>query len=225
MNEIHSTAILAGDVRLGKRNRILPYTCLYGPLEIGDDNIIGPHVVIGSPGADTRYPRYDSSESRILIGSRNIIREFTAIQKPCYEKLTQVGSDIYLMQSANLSHDVLIEDKAVVTAMVALAGMTKILEGANLAMGATISQYCVIGQYSIVATGAPVLKNVRPFSRYIPGKPISVNEYAINKFGFQEYRDEIGAYVLEDKTPVSPEIIRIVSHFEAHRATSRCDLY
>lgn len=225
MNQIHPTAVITGDVKLGKNNQILPYTCLTGPLEIGDDNVIGPHVVIGSPGQDTRNPRYDSSEKPIVIGSRNIIREFTAIQKPCYENLTRIGDDVYLMQSVHVPHDAIIEDKVVITPMVALAGITRILEGANLAMGATVSQYCVVGQYSIVATGAAVLKNVKPFSRYIPGKPLSVNDYAIDKFGFGEYRDEIRAYVLEGVPPTSPRLVEIVSHFNALVEASKRPVY
>lgn len=220
MNQIHPTAIISGDVKLGENNQILPYTCLTGPLEIGDNNIIGPHVVIGSPGQDTRNPRYDSSDRPIKIGSRNIIREFTAIQKPCYEEITVVGDDVYLMQSVHIPHDALIEDKVVITPMVSLAGITRILEGANLAMGATVSQYCVVGQYAIVATGAAVLKNVKPFSRYIPGKPISINTYAIQKFGFAAEADEISAYVLEDKRPSSERLLRLVEHFEKYSIAS-----
>lgn len=225
MNQIHPTAIISGDVKLGQNNQILPYTCLFGPLELGDDNIIGPNVVIGTPGQDTRNPRYDSSNCRIKIGSRNIIREFTAIQKPCYEDITLIGDDVYLMQSVHVPHDALIEDKVVITPMVALAGITRILEGANLAMGATISQYCVVGQYSIVATGAAVLKNVKPFSRYIPGKANSVNEYAIDKFGFSAYHDEICAYVLEDIPPASPDLVRLVGHFEKYAVASKRGFY
>lgn len=225
MNQIHPTAIISGDVTLGKNNQILPYTILYGPLEIGDDNIIGPNVVIGTPGQDTRNPRYDSSQSPIKIGSRNIIREFTAIQKPCYEDITLIGDDVFLMQSVHVPHDAVIEDKVVITPMVVLAGITRILEGANLAMGATISQFCVVGQYSIVATGAAVMKNVKPFSRYIPGKPTTVNDYALEKFGFAEFRDEISAYVLDGTPPTSPEIRRIVDHFERYALASKRGTY
>lgn len=213
MNDIHPTAIVTGDVRLGKNNKILPFTILQGPIEIGDDNTIGPNVVVGSPGADTKNPHYDSSECRIRIGSRNIIREFTAIQKACYRDITLIGHDTFIMQGVNISHDASIESQVVITAMSALAGITKILRGANLGMGATISQYCVVGQYSIVATGAAAIKNVKPFSRYIPGKPISVNKYAIKKFGFETYAEEISNYVLKGVPPSSNEIRSIVDHY------------
>ena len=225
MNNIHPTAIIGPKVLLGDNNTIYPNTVIYGPTRIGDDNIIGPNVVIGMPGQDTRNPRYDSSECQIVIGNRNIIREFTAIQKPCYESLTILGNDIFLMQSVHIPHDAQISDKVVITPMCALAGITKILEGANLALGCTITQHSVIGHYSIVAMGAAVMKNVKPFSRFIPNRKISVNEYAIKKFGFQEYFDEIYNYVMNDISPKSNIIVDIINEFNEKHAESGRSLY
>ncbi|MEI6258798.1 MAG: UDP-N-acetylglucosamine acyltransferase [Deltaproteobacteria bacterium] len=225
MNNIHPTAIIDERVTIGVNNIIYPYTVIYGPTKIGDDNIIGPNVVIGMPGADTKNPRYDSCHCQIVIGSRNIIREFTSIQKPFYESITFLGDDIYLMQGVNISHDVQISSKVVVTAMCAIAGITKLLEGANLGMGCTINQHSVIGQYSIVATGAAVMKNVKPFSRYIPNKPITVNKYAIKKFGFQCYCDEIFDYVMNDNLPSSKILLDMVNEFNIKCAKSERPLY
>lgn len=213
MNNIHSTVIIEGDVKIGNNNTILPNCIIYGPTEIGDNNIIGPNVVIGTPGQDTRNRYYDSSNCKIKIGSRNIIREFTAIQKPCYEDITFVGDDVYIMQSVHIPHDAHLYDKVVVTPMTVLAGLAKVLDGANLAIGCALNQRTTIGQYSIAAAGAVVMKNIKPFSRYIPGKSISVNKYAIEKYGFGAYTDEITAYVMEDVMPTSVEIINIVNVF------------
>ncbi len=225
MNEIHPTAIIDKKVQLGENNKISPYTVLSGPLVIGDNNIIGPHAVIGSPGADTRNPRYDCSEAQIYIGNNNIIREFSAIQKPCYGETTNIGNDVFIMQGANISHNVLLEDKVVLTAMVALAGVCKILEGASLSMDCAIHQRCVVGSYSIVGMGAMVLKNIKPFSRYIPGKPISVNHYAIKKFNFEQYSEEISEYVLKNTLPKSEKIIKLVDHYLTLHGLSENDEY
>ncbi len=225
MNKIHPTAIIDSNVHLGDNNIIHPYTTIFGPTTIGDNNIIGPSVIIGMPGQDTRNPRYDSSNCEIIIGDRNIIREFTSIQKPCYESLTVLGNDIFLMQSVHIPHDAQISDNVVITPMCVLAGITKILKGANLALGCTISQYSVIGHYSIVGMGAAVMKNVKPFSRYIPNKPLSVNEYAVKKFGFQEYIGEISDYVLDDVPPKSKIISDIVNEFVTKHIKSGRDLY
>ncbi len=222
MNEIHKSVIIEGDVKFGNRNKILPNTILIGPLIIGNNNIIGPSAIIGSHGADTKNPYYDSSNKLITIGDNNIIREFTAIQKPAYKDLTAVGNNAYLMQSVNISHDALISDNVTITSMVALAGITRILKGATISMGATIHQRGVIGHYSIVGMGAPVLKNVKPFSRYIPGKPLSVNNYTINKYNFDEYVGEISKYVIKDVVPKTEKLIKIICEFEKlHKGSGR----
>ena len=225
MNTIHPTAIIEGDVQLGDGNEIGPYCVLRGPLSIGDRNQIGPHVAIGTPGQDTRNPRYESSNCRIEIGNNNIIREFTAIQKPCYRDITRLGNNVFLMQSVHIPHDAILEDDVVVTPMVVLAGISRILQGANLGMGCTINQYTVIGQYSIVATGAAAMKNVKPFSRYIPQQPLSLNSYAVKKYGFEEHAEEIEAYVLRSERPKSSRVQAIVDHFERLHVESKREMY
>jgi UDP-N-acetylglucosamine acyltransferase len=221
-NEIHETTVISGDVVLGRNNRIGPYCVLEGPLTIGDDNWIGPHAVIGTPGQDTRNPRYDSSDRPIAIGDRNIIREFTAIQKPAYREITRLGSDIFLMQAVHIPHDAHIEDKVVITPTVVLAGVTRIMVGANLGLGATIHQYGVVGPYTMVAMGATVVKNIKPFAKLVPGRSTTVNSYAVKKFGFDEYADEITAYVMEGVPPVSGPVRELVDRYEElHRASGR----
>ena len=44
MNKIHPTVIIGKDVILGDGNEILPYTIIEGPVTIGNNNVIGPHV-------------------------------------------------------------------------------------------------------------------------------------------------------------------------------------
>lgn len=214
-NIIHPTAIIDDRVKLGDNNHIGPYSVVYGPTEIGDNNWIGPHVTIGTPGQDTRNPRYDSSNSRIVIGNNNIIREYTAIQKPCYKDITKIGNNVFLMQSVHIPHDAILEDDVVVTPMVVLAGITRLLRGANLGIGCSLHQYCIVGQYSIIGMGAPLTKNLKPFARFVPGKEISVNHYAIKKNGFGDFAEEIENYVLHDIKPHSREIAEIVNHFES----------
>lgn len=224
-NDIHPSVIIEGDVKLGTGNKIYPNTIIYGPIEIGNNNIIGPNVVIGMFGQDTRNSRYDSSDSFIRIGNNNIIREFTSIQKPCYRDITELGNDIYLMQSVHIPHDAIIEDQVVITPMCVLAGISRIMKGANLGMGATVNQYCIVGPYSIVATGAAAMKNVKPFSRFIPGKENSVNTYAVSKFGFEEFSDEISNYVLNNINPKSNEVLAIVESFEKFHKDSQKTMY
>ena len=224
-NTIHPTAIIQGNVIIGEGNEIGPYSVIYGPLTIGDRNWLGPHVTIGTPGQDTRNPRYDSSNSRIEIGSDNIIREYTAIQKPCYRDVTRIGNRVFIMQSVHVPHDAIIQDDVVITPMVVMGGIVNILQGANLGVGCSVHQYSVVGHYSIVAMGSALAKNVRPFSKYVPRKSASVNDYAIKKYGFEEVREEIIAYVMDIIQPTDARLIKIVDEFERVSAQSGRDIY
>ena len=213
-NIIHPTAIIGKDVELGYGNVILPFTIIDGKVRIGNGNRIGPHVVIGCPATDTKHVDFGYDDPCVIIGNDNEIREFSLIEQPCYEEHTIIGNEVFIMQGVHISHDVHICDKAVLTNTSVLAGIVKVLEGANVAMACTINQYTTIGQYSIVATNSACMKNVRPFSRYIPGKPISVNKYAIEKYGFGKFQNEIEDYVLRNIMPESPEIRRLIDEFD-----------
>lgn len=225
MNEIHPTAIIGTQVKIGVNNKILPYTIIDGPIEIGDNNVIGPHAVIGCPATDTKKNVIDVNKTTVRIGNNNIIREFCVVEQPCYETETIIENNVFVMQGAHISHDVLLQDHVVVTNTSVLAGIVKILKGANIAMACTINQYITIGHYSIVATGAACMKNVKPFSRYIPNKPMSVNKYAIQKYGFQEYEKEITNYVLNNETVKSPILKDIVEEFDFWVAKYKKETY
>lgn len=213
-NNIHPTAIIGKNVEMGYGNVILPYTIIEGNVRIGNNNVIGPHVIAGCPATDTKHVDYGYENPCVYIGDNNEIREFSLIEQPCYEEHTIIGNNVFIMQGVHISHDVWVQDKAVITNTSVLAGIVKVMEGANIAMACTINQYTVIGQYSIVATNSACMKNVRPFSRYIPGKPLSVNKYALEKYGLMEYYDEIEDYVLRNIRPHSEKISGIVEEFD-----------
>ena len=213
MNLIHPTAIIGENVSLGDNNNIGAYAIIEGNTVIGNNNQIGPHTAIGMPATDTKQVDYGYDNPHLEIGDNNIIREFCVVEQPCYEALSRIGNDVFLMQGVHLSHDNILKDHVVITNQCVVGGIAKILDGADLGMGCTINQYTIVGQYCIVATGAACMKNVKPFSRYIPGKPISVNMYAIKKYGFTDFTDEITAYVMEDAQPTSDRIKSIVDEF------------
>lgn len=225
INKIHPTAIIDHNVEMGIGNEVGPYTVIFGPTKIGNGNWIGPHVTIGTPGQDTQNPRYDSTNSRIEIGNDNIIREYTAIQKPCYRDVTRIGNRVFIMQSVHVPHDAIVHDDVVITPMVVMAGIVNILQGANLAIGCSVHQNTVVGHFSIVGMGSAVSKNIRPFSKYIPRIAISVNTYAVIKYGFEDVRNQINLYLLEGARPTDARLIKIVDEFEMFSEASGRDFY
>lgn len=216
-NRVHRTAIVEGDVELGDGNEIGPYCVLQGPLSIGDDNVIGPHAVIGTRGDEIWQRRYDTTGKRVEIGSRCTIREHTTVHKPCYGELTSVGDDVYLMPGAYVAHDTILERGAILAQNTAIGGVSRVLENGYLAMGAVLHQQAVLGQYAIVGAAAAAVRSVKPFSRFVPGQPTTVNSYAIERYGFDDEREQIERYVLHGEVPGGGRLAAMVAVYERHR--------
>lgn len=225
MNQIDQSCIIGDDVILGDDNQILENVIIKGPTKIGNNNIIGPNVVIGSPGQDTRNPRYDSSQSCIEIGDNNIIREFTAIQKPCYRDITKIGNNVFIMQSVHIPHDAILYDNVIVTPMCVFGGIVRLLKGANIGMCSSVHQFTVIGHYAMIAQGSALVKNVRPFTLYIDNKKPKINIYAVKKYGLIEHLDEITKYVIEGIIPKSDILLKYSEEFDKLHIESKRNLF
>lgn len=216
-NQIHPTAVIDGDVQLGSGNVIGAFCVLEGPLLLGDDNQIGPHAVIGTRGDEIWQRRYDTTGKRVELGSRCTVREHTTVHKPCYGETTVLGDDVYLMPGAYVAHDTQLHDGAILAQNTAIGGVSRVLEKGYLAIGAVLHQQAVIGQYAIVAAAAAAVKSVRPFSRFVPGQPVTVNAYAIERHGFGVQREEIERWVLEGAAPTTPRLAAMASLYERLR--------
>ena len=70
MNEIHPTAIVGPDVRLGDNNTVGPFAVLDGEIVIGNGNSIGPHAVVfvTTSSAEPTSDRAMSSRSSYRSG-------------------------------------------------------------------------------------------------------------------------------------------------------------
>ena len=96
MNTIHPTAVvepaaqigegctigpfayLGPEATVGDRCHIGPHCVLHGKVTLGSDNTLVSHVAIGGPPQDISYR---GEPTQIVIGSHNVIREFTTINR------------------------------------------------------------------------------------------------------------------------------------------------
>jgi UDP-N-acetylglucosamine acyltransferase len=166
-NRVHPTAIIDTSALIGTGNTIGPYAVILGSVQIGDDNWIGPHVVIGTPGEiRNRFHSAtwagDEGSGSVVIGHRNVIREFTTVQSG-YISGTHIGNDCYVMTKAHIPHDGVLEDSVTVSCSVMIGGHTIIQEGANLGLGAVVHQRLVIGRRAMVGMGSVVTKAIPPY--------------------------------------------------------------
>lgn len=177
MNDIHPTAVIGEGVRLGRGNVVGPHAVLLGPLEVGDDNWIGPGVTIGTPpeirGAVHGAGWAEPVGAGVVVGSRTVLRERVTVQQGSHRP-TRVGDDCFVMAGAYVAHDGDVGDGVTLSAGAALAGHVEVGDGANLGMGVTVHQRRVVGPGAMVGMGAVVTRDVPPYARAF-GTPVRVH--------------------------------------------------
>lgn len=184
-NDIAHSAIIYPNVKLGKNIHVGEFSVLRD-CEVGDNTYIDSHVSIGSE-AEHSTEKWELNrreyKGKIVIGKNVVIREFVVVNKPIKD-ITYIGNDAYVMSKSHIGHDIYLEDHAVISAGVVLGGWTRVMRGANVGISAVTHQYTTIGHYAMIAANATVVKDVMPFSKFIPNKPIGLNAYAIRKWNF-----------------------------------------
>lgn len=191
MNRIHPTAVIDPTVQLGKDNVIGPYAVILGDTTIGDGNWIGPHAAIGTPaqmrgGVHPTTWEGEPTAGRVVIGSRNVIREFATVHAST-TGLTSIADDCYFMTQAHVPHDATIESGVTLSNSAQLGGHTIIQNGANIGLGAVIHQRTVVGTSVMVGMGTVVTKHVPPFSMFFgsPGRVRGGNVVGMERAGIE----------------------------------------
>ena len=209
MNQIHPTAIIGDQVKLGSGNTIGPYVVITGNVTIGDGNWIGSHSSIGGPAEIRGSELPDRWEigkhiGEVVIGSQNVIRESCIIHAGFYTGTT-IANNCYIMNQTYIAHDCTIADQVTLSSQVALGGHVTIQLAANLGMGAVVHQHRVIGAGCMVGMGSIITKNIKPFSKAYgaPCRFHGVNIIGMQRLGYSE--DDIKCVVRfhEEESPVN----------------------
>jgi UDP-N-acetylglucosamine acyltransferase len=178
--QIHPTAIVDAAAKLGADVSIGPY-CVVGPqvslgsrvklhshvvvdglTEIGEDTEIFPFSSIGHRPQDKKFR---GEASRLVIGARNIIREYVTMN-PGTEGgglLTQVGDDCLFMASTHVAHDCLVGNHVILANNATLAGHVHVGDGAIIGGLSAVHQFVRIGAYAFIGGMSGVEKDVIPF--------------------------------------------------------------
>ncbi|MDD2658171.1 MAG: acyl-ACP--UDP-N-acetylglucosamine O-acyltransferase [Methylococcales bacterium] len=196
---IDSRAELADDVTVGAFSVIGP------DVKIDTGTVIGPHVVIKGPttigkknciyqftsiGEDPQDKKYASEVTRLEIGDRNTIREFTSMHRGTQQdnSVTKIGNDNLFMAYTHVAHDCIIGDHVIMANGASLAGHVHLNNHAILGGFTLVHQFTQIGQFSFAAMGSAITQDIPPFIM-VGGKP--TRPHGINSVGME--RNDISA--------------------------------
>lgn len=184
MSLIHATAVIEGDVQIGEGTSIGALCYIRGPVVIGKNNKIGPHVIIGTDGEHRTKP----SVGRIIIGDNNEIKELTVIQRGTGDRETTIGNGCFIMDHVHIAHDCVVEDDVTMAPNIVLAGHVRILAKANLGVASIFHQFTTIGSHAMIGMGSVVTKDVPPFVlvKGSPAKYGRLNAHAFKSLNISE---------------------------------------
>jgi len=186
--DIGPYSIIAAEVEIGARTRLMANVYIDGPTWIGDDNIFFP---FGSIGVASQDKKYKGERAETHIGHRNRIREFVTIHRGTAGGglKTAVGSDNLLMTYAHVAHDCQIGDHVILGNSVGLAGHVVIEDWVDVAPFSGVHQFCRIGRHAFIGPYSVIKQDIMPYSLTSYKPEVSVfgaNSVGLERRGFSK---------------------------------------
>ncbi|MBQ4277242.1 MAG: acyl-ACP--UDP-N-acetylglucosamine O-acyltransferase [Bacteroidaceae bacterium] len=148
-------------VVIGDNNELMNSVTLLSGTTIGNENVIFPGAVIGAIPQDLKFRGEDST---VVIGSGNRIRENVTIHRGTASKgTTIVGNNNLIMENAHIAHDCVFGNGIIMGNSTKLAGEVIVDDNAIISAVVLVHQFCRIGGYTMVQGGTRTSMDIPPF--------------------------------------------------------------
>jgi UDP-N-acetylglucosamine acyltransferase len=208
---IHPAAVVDPSARIGADVTVGAFSVIGAEVEIGDGTVVGAHCTILGPtrigrsnhihghvaiGGDPQDKKFHGERSELVIGDRNVIREFTTISRGTANGggITRIGDDNWFLAYTHIAHDCVVGSHCVFSNNATLAGHVEVGDHVILSGFVGVHQFCRIGAHAFIGMGAFVNGDVPPFVLVAQegyGRPRGINAEGLKRRGFDAAR--IGA--------------------------------
>ena len=208
MVEVHPTAIVEPDSKLGENViigpfcsvganviisdgcRLVSHAVVAGNTTIGANTHIYPFASIGHPPQDMKFK---GEPSKLLIGANNIIREHVTMN-PGTEgggMVTQIGNNCLFMVGSHVAHDGVIGNHVIFANNATVAGHVVVEDYAILGGLCAVHQFVRIGCHAMIGGMSGVEQDVIPYGSVLGNRArlAGLNVVGIRRRGFS--RSEI----------------------------------
>jgi UDP-N-acetylglucosamine acyltransferase len=166
-------AVIGPNVRLGENCRVGASAVVDGWTEVGDGTEIFPFASIGLIPQDLKFR---GEETRLVIGRRNIFREFVTIHRGTRGGggVTTIGDRNVFMAYVHIAHDCHVGNDTIFGNMATLGGHVTVEDFANVSAGSGVHQFCRVGRYAFIGGYSVVTKDALPFARTVGSRPARI---------------------------------------------------
>ena len=201
-NNIHPTAIIAEEAKLGENITVGPYSIIGPEVVIGNGTTVESHVVIegetiigennyifsfASIGKVPQDLKFKGEKTRTVIGNNNKIREFVTIHRGTDDKYeTRIGNNCLIMAYVHIAHDCVIGSGDIIGNATKFAGEVTVDDNAIISANILCHQFCHIGGYVMIQGGSRFSMDIPP---YIivgkePARYMGINLIGLRRRGF-----------------------------------------
>jgi UDP-N-acetylglucosamine acyltransferase len=173
-------AVIGEHVRIGQRCRVGASVVMDGWTELGDDNEITPMVSIGLAPQDLKYR---GEETRVVVGSHNIFREFVTVHRGTRGGggVTTIGDRNLFMAYAHVAHDCHVGSHIIFGNGATLGGHVTVEDYATVSAMSGVHQFCRVGRHAFVGGHSTITKDALPFAKTVGSRP--ARNYGLNTVG------------------------------------------
>ena len=206
--QIHPTAVVETGARLGADVTIGAYAYVGPKVAVGDGTVLHHHASVEGRttvgrqcevfpftciGTKTHDLKYTGGEPGLVVGDRNVFREYVSVHGATKaEESTVLGDDNVLLAYSHVAHDCRVGSHLVMSAQSALAGHVVVEDHVNIGWGVGVHQFCRIGAYVMLGAMSKVVQDVPPYL-IADGNPAiarSINKVGLERNGFTPERLE-----------------------------------
>lgn len=175
--------IIGKNTTIGDNNNIGPY-CVIENTTMGSGNEIIASAFIGVKPQDLSY---NGVESMVVMGNNNKIRECVTIHRSSFiDKPTKIGNNCLFMANSHVAHDCQLGNNIIMVNNAAIAGHVIIDDGAILSAMVAAHQFVRIGRYAMVSGLSGIPLDIPPYCRASGGraKLVGLNTVGLRRAGF-----------------------------------------
>lgn len=178
-------AVIGADVRIGDGTSIGPNAVIEGPTTIGRDNRIWQFAALGG---DPQDKKFHGERSELVIGDRNVIREFCTFSRGTDDGngVTRIGDDNWIMAYVHIAHDCVVGNNVVFANAASLAGHVEVGDHVIFGGFTLVHQFCKVGAHAFTSMGSVINRDVPPFVT-VSGNyavPRGINSEGLKRRGF-----------------------------------------
>jgi UDP-N-acetylglucosamine acyltransferase len=224
-NLIHETAVISEGAIIGENVSIGAYSLIGPNVVIGANTKVHHHVTIEghttigtdneffqycSIGADPQDLSYKGEPTRVVIGNKNVFREFNSIHKGTLKdrEETTIGDNNFFMAYVHLGHDVVFGSNCIIANSTNFAGHVKVGDKVIIGGGTNVSQFVTLGRGAYLGGASAIDKDIPIFGTAFGNrcKLKGINIIGLRRQGYEKrvISEFVDFFRTMEASPISP---------------------